>query len=103
LCESVKNLNSIKLKENEKTYGTCCIVVIDYETRELVEKVYSSGEIPVPYISEFLAFRELLLVTKAVKKLKKVLDLYMFDGNGYLHHRHMGIATHASFFLSETK
>ena len=24
----------------------------------------------------------------------------MFDGNGYLHPRHMGIATHASFFLN---
>ena len=23
----------------------------------------------------------------------------MFDGNGYLHPRHMGIATHASFYL----
>ncbi|SKC04452.1 Endonuclease V [Lysinibacillus sp. AC-3] len=28
-------------------------------------------------------------------------DLYMFDGNGYLHNRHMGIATHASFFLEK--
>ena len=25
----------------------------------------------------------------------------MFDGNGYLHPRHMGIATHASFFLNK--
>lgn len=25
----------------------------------------------------------------------------MFDGNGYLHYRHMGIATHASFFLNK--
>ena len=24
----------------------------------------------------------------------------MFDGNGYLHPRHMGIATHASFYLN---
>ncbi|WP_282184256.1 endonuclease V [Streptococcus oralis] len=25
----------------------------------------------------------------------------MFDGNGYLHPRHMGIVTHASFFLGK--
>lgn len=25
----------------------------------------------------------------------------MFDGNGYLHYRHMGIATHASFYLNK--
>ena len=34
------------------------------------------------------------------KPLTKIYNLYMFDGNGYLHPRHMGIATHASFFLN---
>jgi deoxyribonuclease V len=86
---------------NEKTYGTCCIVVINYESKEIVEKVYSSGEIKVPYISGFLAFRELPLVVKAKEKLTIEPDLYMFDGNGYLHYRHMGIATHASFLLNK--
>lgn len=28
-------------------------------------------------------------------------DIFMFDGNGYLHFNHMGIATHASFFLNK--
>ena len=54
---------------NEKTYGTCCIIVFNYESKEIVEKVYSSGEIKVPYISGFLAFRELPLVIKAKEKL----------------------------------
>jgi deoxyribonuclease V len=86
---------------NEKTYGTCCIVVIDYNSKETIEKVYSYGEITVPYIPGFLAFRELPLVMSAVERLLKEPDLYMFDGNGYLHYRHMGIATHASFFLNK--
>ncbi len=30
---------------NKTTYGTCCIVMIDYNTKEVVEKVYSYGEI----------------------------------------------------------
>ena len=47
----------------------------------------------------FLAFRELPLVIKTAKLLENKPDLYMFDGNGYLHPRHMGIATHASFYL----
>lgn len=85
---------------NEKKYGTCCIVIMDYSTKEIVESVYSFGEILIPYIPGFLAFRELPLVMEAVKKLTKQPDLYMFDGNGYLHYRHMGIATHASFFLN---
>jgi len=110
---SLKNTfskNSIKLvagvdlayweKEN-KQYGTCCIVVIDYNTKQVVEKVNSVGEIKVPYIPGFLAFRELPLVTEALKKLVVEPDKFIFDGNGYLHFNHMGIATHASFFLNK--
>ena len=86
---------------NKTKYGTCCIVIIDYGTKEVVEKVYSYGEIPIPYIPGFLAFRELPLIIEAVKKLTKQPDIYIFDGNGYLHYRHMGIATHASFLLNK--
>jgi deoxyribonuclease V len=85
----------------EKNFGTCCIVIIDYNSKEIVEKVYSFGEITIPYVPGFLAFRELPLVMKAVEKLTIEPDLFMFDGNGYLHYRHMGIATHASFFLNK--
>ncbi|MCY6958022.1 endonuclease V [Clostridium brassicae] len=84
-----------------KQYGTCSIVVIDYNTKEVVEKVNSVGEIKVPYIPGFLAFRELPLVIEASKKLVVEPDIFMFDGNGYLHFNHMGIATHASFFLDK--
>lgn len=102
--------NSIKLvagvdlaywEEGNKQYGTCCIVVIDYNTQKVVEKVNSVGEIKVPYIAGFLAFRELNLVVEASKKLLVEPDIFIFDGNGYLHFNHMGIATHASFFLNK--
>ena len=86
------------IEAGNKHYGTCCIVVIDYNTKEIVEKVNSVGEIKVPYIPGFLAFRELPLIIEASKKLVLEPDLFIFDGNGYLHFNHMGIATHASFF-----
>ncbi|MCW6123187.1 endonuclease V [Clostridium sporogenes] len=88
-------------ENDNKQYGACCIVVIDYNTKEVVEKVNSVGEIKVPYIPGFLAFREMPLVIKASKKLVVEPDIFIFDGNGYLHQRHMGIATHASFFLNK--
>lgn len=88
-------------ENDNKQYGTCCIVVIDYNTKEVVEKVNSVGEIKVPYIPGFLAFREMPLVIEASKKLVVEPDIFIFDGNGYLHQRHMGIATHASFFLNK--
>ncbi|MCS1394026.1 endonuclease V [Lysinibacillus boronitolerans] len=87
--------------EGKQDYGVCCIVVIDYITKQIIEEVEYWGQIDVPYIPGYLAFRELPMVIEAVKKLQCEPDLYMFDGNGYLHYRHMGIATHASFYLKK--
>ncbi len=87
--------------ENNKEYGACCIQVIDFYSKKIVEQIEYINEITIPYISGFLAFRELPLVLEAVKKLRTNPDLYMFDGNGYMHIRHMGIATHASFYLEK--
>lgn len=41
------------------------------------------------------------MIKEAAKELNKQPDIYLFDGNGYLHYRHMGIATHASFYLDK--
>ncbi|MGR3779618.1 endonuclease V [Bacillus paramycoides] len=87
--------------ESNIDYGVCCIVVLDYRTKEIIEEVEYMGEIEFPYISGYLAFRELPLILETVNKLKNIPDLYMFDGNGYLHSRHMGIATQASFDLAK--
>lgn len=87
--------------KNGQEYAVCCIVVIDFITHEVLEKQQYSGKIEVPYIAGFLAFRELPLVLETVKKLDIKPDLFMFDGNGFLHPRHMGIATHASFYLEK--
>ncbi|MBU5483966.1 endonuclease V [Clostridium sp. MSJ-11] len=87
--------------KDEEEYATCCIVVIDYNTKKVIEKIYSYGKVNEPYIPGCLAFRELPLIIKAVEKLKIEPDIFIFDGNGYLHFNHMGIATHASFFLNK--
>ena len=84
-------------KQGDDEYAVCCIVIIDMNTHEVLEKKHYSGKIEVPYIPGFLAFRELPLVLKTVELLEIQPDIYIFDGNGYLHPRHMGIATLASF------
>ena len=81
-------------------YAVCCVVIIDKTTHNLIETKSYSGKIEVPYMPGFLAFRELPLVVKAVELIENKPDIYMFDGNGYLHPRHMGIATYASFYLN---
>lgn len=105
--EDIKNLQKVAgvdlayWKKKNKEYAVCCIVVIDYNTHKVLEKVHTVGQVTFPYIAGCLAFRELPLVLTAVDKLSKAPDLYVFDGNGYLHPRHMGIATHASLYLKK--
>lgn len=84
---------------SSEEYAVCCIVVIDRKTGIVVESKYAAGKVEVPYIPGCLAFRELPLILKTADLLTVSPDLYLFDGNGYLHPRHMGIASHASFYL----
>lgn len=88
-------------KVDKKEYAVCCIVVIDYKSKNILEEEYAIGEVSVPYIPGCLAFREVPLVMKTVDKLENVPDVYVFDGNGYLHPRHMGLATHAGILLDK--
>ena len=87
--------------EETVEYAVCCIVVLEQGTMKVLESKYTFGKVEVPYIPDCLAFRELPLILETVRKLEIQPDLYMFDGNGYLHPRHMGIATHASFYLNK--
>lgn len=84
-----------------KTYGVCSIVIVDFKTKKIINKYESFGEVKVEYMSGYLAFRELPLILETAKKIKEDVDIFMFDGNGILHPRSMGIATHASFFLEK--
>ena len=88
-------------QNGEDEFAVCCIVIVDFNSHEIIEKRHYSGKIEIPYMPGFLAFRELPLVQKTVELLKNKPDIYMFDGNGYLHPRNMGIATHASFYLNK--
>lgn len=85
--------------ENNSEYAVCCIVVIDAQNKTVIEKKSAWGKSEFPYISGCLAFRELPLVIEAAIKLEKKPDLFMFDGNGILHTRGLGLAAHASFYL----
>lgn len=82
-----------------KEHAVCCIVVLDMHTHAILETVQADGDITVPYCPGFLAFRELPLVQTAAEALRHKPALYIFDGNGYLHPRHMGIASHAALML----
>ena len=100
----IKTISAIDLaywNKGEREYAVCCIVTIDCRIKAVIEATHSVDEITVPYIPGFLSFRELPLVLSTYTLLEHKPDLLMFDGNGYLHHRHMGIATHAAIELDK--
>jgi deoxyribonuclease V len=75
------------------------IVVLDYETMQLVE-VASAAQQPIfPYIPGLLTFREGPVVLQAYEKLEHTPDLVMFDGQGIAHPRGLGLASHMGVLL----
>lgn len=99
--DEIKTVAGVDLAywNNGAEYAVCCIVIIDITSKTVTEKQWFVDEVKFPYIPGCLAFRELPLVVKAAEKLNQKPDVYMFDGNGILHPRHMGLASHASFYL----
>ena len=89
---SVAGVDLAYWQEGDAERAVCCIVVIDCRDRRVVEKQYATGTVHFPYIPGCLAFRELPLVLEAAAKLSAAPDLYIFDGNGILHPRRMGLA-----------
>ena len=87
--------------KSDKEYAVCVIVILDYRTHEVIEIVSEVDEIKCPYISGCLSFREIPLFLKTNQKVVNPPDVYIFDGNGYLHKRHMGLATHAGILLDK--
>jgi deoxyribonuclease V len=75
------------------------IVVLDYTSLEIVERVFSIEQVIFPYIPTFLSFREGPAIMSAFEKLKNRPDILMVDGAGINHPRRAGIATHVGVAL----
>jgi len=114
LKEEQKKLSKeVKLKEDFDKInfiaGNCClytfdriiagIVVCDFKTMKVVDRAYVVGKVEFPYIPGFLAYREAPFIIKAYEKLKQKPDLMLVAGNGVLHPRKFGLASHLGIAL----
>jgi len=75
------------------------VVVLDYSTLKVVERKYALAEAPIQYIPGFLSYRESPAVVEAVSKLNQKPDVLLVDGNGILHQRKIGMASHLGILL----
>jgi deoxyribonuclease V len=84
--------------EFEQACGAC--VIMDYKTKEILEKKTIFWETSFPYISTYLFYREFPLIRELVNILKIDPTVFMFDGNGILHPYGIGLATQAGIVLN---
>ena len=90
----------ISFDKYDKNVGISGLVVCDRENNfEIVYEDYKLIKIEEPYIPSFLAFREVKPYVDLINDLKKnnpkyIPQVILADGNGILHTRGFGIASH---------
>ena len=65
----------------------------------VIERTHARKPLILPYIPGFLSFREAACIIAAARSLSVDPDLLMCDGNGRLHPREAGLATHVGVTL----
>jgi deoxyribonuclease V len=67
---------------------------MSYPELQIVAYSLVKGTTTFPYVPGYLAFREIPSILEAFEQIPVKPDVIMFDGNGILHKRRMGIASH---------
>ena len=75
------------------------IVVCNYKDLKPIEKENAVVKEKFPYISGFLSYRESPAIIEAFNKLDNKPDILIVDGNGILHPRRIGMASHVGILL----
>eukprot|EP00760_Papus_ankaliazontas_P028498 PhM_4_TR3747/c0_g1_i2/m.19099/K21813/ENDOV; endonuclease V len=84
----------------ESNTAVACVVALSFPDMQLIDSEMLTVELEVPYISGYLAFREVNPLLEAMKRLQTRLpreqwpQCWVVDGNGVLHPRQAGLASH---------
>jgi deoxyribonuclease V len=81
--------------------GVGSIVVLDYESLELLESQIATCQVKIPYIPTLLSFREIPPAVAAIKQLKIQPDVFLVDAQGLAHPYRCGFASHLGLILGK--
>ncbi|HIH98335.1 MAG TPA: methylated-DNA--[protein]-cysteine S-methyltransferase [Thermoplasmata archaeon] len=76
--------------------AACVVLSSDLE---VLERRTKKSAVAFPYISTYLSFRESPLIEKVISELEEKPTALMVDGNGVLHPRGVGLASHVGVLL----
>ncbi|MCB9596841.1 MAG: endonuclease V [Sandaracinaceae bacterium] len=75
------------------------VCVLDATTLSVIEVARFEGVATFPYVPGLLSFRELPALLACFEALRRPADLVVCDGNGILHPRRLGVASHLGLLL----
>ncbi|MCH8003991.1 MAG: endonuclease V [Nanoarchaeota archaeon] len=75
------------------------VVVCDYKTLKVIEKKHAVVDAKISYKSSFLFYRDGPAVMEAFNKLDHKPHILILEGNGILHPRRIGMASHVGILL----
>ncbi|CAH0494128.1 unnamed protein product [Peronospora farinosa] len=89
----------ISFLKGSDEHACASIVVLDYPSQTVLYEAFTYVSLPAPYITGFLAFREVPALRKLYSDLchrcpDLVPDVTLVDGNGVLHPQGFGLASH---------
>ncbi|KAL3676237.1 hypothetical protein R1sor_026185 [Riccia sorocarpa] len=89
----------LSFSKSDPSFACGALVVLDFETLEVVYEDFCTVQLTLPYIPGFLAFRESPVLLNLLERMERkdsglYPQLLMVDGNGILHPRGFGLASH---------
>ncbi|XP_048223288.1 endonuclease V [Perognathus longimembris pacificus] len=89
----------VSFVKGDSARACATLVVLSYPELEVVHEESRMVSLTAPYISGFLAFREVPSLVDLVQRLREtepglLPQVLLVDGNGVLHHRGFGVACH---------
>jgi len=81
--------------------GFGAVVVLDYDSLELLEAAVATCPVKMPYVPTLLSFREVPPAVAAIRKLKVQPDVFLVDAQGWAHPFRFGFASHLGLALKK--
>jgi deoxyribonuclease V len=95
--ETIAGYDIVGVNENEHC---CSVVVLEFPSLKLIDKVSRIEKIQLPYAPGYQAFREGPILVNTFAELKEKPDILMIKGHGISHKRRIGVASQIGLQLN---